>query len=155
MARAIALSQLTVRARTRAELAGKLAARNVPAETADTVLDRFEEVGLIDDASFARQWVQSRHSGRQISTRRLRQELRTKGVSDEDSAEALGEVTPEAERDVALQLAGRKLPTLERLEPEVRYRRLAGILARRGFGPGIVTGVLAEVLGRRDEPGSV
>ena len=57
VARTILLDQLTGRARSRKELADKLAAKDVPDEVATRLLDRFEEVGLVDDAAFARSWV--------------------------------------------------------------------------------------------------
>ena len=79
VAREIALRQLTVRARTRAELARALARKNVPEEVADSVLDRLTEVGLIDDAVFARDWLAA-GARRQRSRRVLLGELAEKGV---------------------------------------------------------------------------
>ena len=57
VARKILLDQLTGRARSRSDLAARLAQRDVPDEIAARLLDRFEEVGLVDDAAFARGWV--------------------------------------------------------------------------------------------------
>src|SRR5687768_13351714 len=62
VARKILLDQLTGQARSRKELADKLAAKNVPEDIASRLLDRFEEVGLIDDEAFARAWIASRGS---------------------------------------------------------------------------------------------
>ena len=87
-AREIALRRLSVRARSRKELAQDLKSRDVPAEAAAEVLDRFAEVGLINDAAFAEEWVESR--GRRAGASRLRQELRVKGVAEEHIAEAVG-----------------------------------------------------------------
>jgi len=53
VARKILLDQLTGQARSRSELAGKLAAKNVPDDIATRLHDRFEEVGLVDDEAFA------------------------------------------------------------------------------------------------------
>ncbi len=92
MARKILLDQLTGRARTRSELATKLGSRNVPDDVATRLLDRFEEVGLIDDAAFAREWVAQRQSGRGLARRALAQELRRKGIDDEVARDALDEV---------------------------------------------------------------
>ena len=80
VARTILLRRLEAAPRTRAELATTLRERNVPDEVALRVLDRFEEVGLIDDRVFARMWVESRQRGRNLSGRALRSELRRKGV---------------------------------------------------------------------------
>ena len=89
--RKILLDQLTGRARTRSELADKLAGRNVPDDVATRLLDRFEEVGLVDDGAFARTWVGQRQQGKGLSRRVLAQELRRKRIDDEVAKEALAE----------------------------------------------------------------
>src|SRR5262245_29215610 len=94
VARKILLDQLTGQARSRSELAGKLAKKGVPEEIAGRLLDRFEEVGLVDDSAFARDWVASRQAGRGLARRALAQELRRKGIDDEVAREALSEVDP-------------------------------------------------------------
>ncbi len=94
VARKILLDQLTGQARSRQELADKLAKKDVPAELATRLLDRFEEVGLIDDSAFARSWVASRQPGKGLARRALAQELRRKGIDDEVAREALDEIDP-------------------------------------------------------------
>ncbi|MGZ4438230.1 MAG: regulatory protein RecX, partial [Nocardioidaceae bacterium] len=69
VARKILLDQLTGQARSRAELTTKLARKGVPPEIGERLLDRFEEVGLVDDAAFARSWVESRQSGKGLARR--------------------------------------------------------------------------------------
>ena len=93
VARAICLRALTGAAKTRKQLADLLAKRGVPEDAALTVLDRFTEVGLIDDAAFASAWVSSRQAGRGLARRALRAELQAKGVDREVAAAALEEVT--------------------------------------------------------------
>jgi regulatory protein len=97
VAREICLRLLTDRARTRQELAHALARKGVPADAAAAVLDRFDEVGLIDDVAFAGRWVRSRHAHRGLGRRAIAVELRRKGVADDVAAEALGEVDAESE----------------------------------------------------------
>ncbi|HEY0696454.1 MAG TPA: regulatory protein RecX, partial [Micromonospora sp.] len=80
LAREICLRQLAVRPRTRAELAGAMARRGISEKVAEEVLDRYDEVGIIDDAAFARAWVSSRHHGRGLARRALANELRQRGV---------------------------------------------------------------------------
>ena len=145
VAREIALRQLTVRARTRAELARALARKNVPEEVADSVLDRLTEVGLIDDAVFARDWLAA-GGRRQKSRRVLLGELAEKGVDRELIDEAAGELEAERDYEVARGFAARKATALAGLEPAVRYRRLAGALARRGFPASVVAQVTREAL---------
>jgi regulatory protein len=143
VAREIALRRLSVRARSRKELAQDLAKRDVPAEAVKQVLDRFTEVGLIDDAAFAAQWVESR--GSRSGAIRLRQELRQKGVADEHIAEAVGGRDDDADITAARALAQRKAAAMGRLDRVVRERRLAALLGRRGFSKAVIRRVLAEV----------
>src|SRR6195952_2112278 len=109
VARKILLDQLTGRARSRSDLATKLAQRNVPDDIAGRLLDRFEEVGLVDDAAFARLWVEQRQSGRGLARRALAQELRRKGIDDDVAREALDEIDPDDEVESARVLVRRKL----------------------------------------------
>lgn len=143
---------LGVRDRTRHELEVALAKKRVPTEAADEVLDRLTEVGLIDDQRFAEAWFRGQQR-RQRSTRVLRQELRTKGVDVElvDLASSAGD--DDADLSAARALVAKKLPSLVRLSHEVRYRRLAGQLARRGFGSGVISTVLRDLPREGDDLG--
>jgi regulatory protein len=145
VAREIALRQLTVRARTRVELARALARKQVPEEVAERVLDRLTEVGLIDDAVFARDWLAA-GGRRQKSRRVLLGELAEKGVDRDLIDEAAEELEADRDYEVARGFAARKATALAGLEPAVRYRRLAGALARRGFAASVVAQVTREAL---------
>jgi regulatory protein len=147
VARLICLRQLELAPRTRAQLASTLAKKQVPVEAAQVVLDRFVEVGLVDDAEYARAWVDSRHRGRGLARRALSQELRQRGVSEPDATQALATLDPEQELATARQLVHRKLASTARLEPTARLRRLSGMLARKGYPPGLVLRVVREALG--------
>ena len=146
VARAICLRQLTLAPRTRAQLAEKLHERGVPEEAAERVLDRFAEVGLVDDAAYAEAWVRSRHSGRGLARRALAHELRGRGVADETVAEAVERLAPEEELETARALVARRLPGTHGLSPEARTRRLAGMLARKGYPAGVVWRVVGEAV---------
>ena len=146
VARAIVLRKLTAAPRTRAQLADDLRRRAVPDDVAENVLDRFTEVGLINDQAFAGEWVRSRHAQRGLSRRALAHELRKKGVADELVAEAVEEVDDEDERRAAEELVARRLPSLRRFERDVQTRRLVGMLARKGYGGGLAAAVVREVL---------
>jgi regulatory protein len=146
VARTILLDQLTGRARSRSELAGKLAAKGVPDDVADRLLSRFEEVGLIDDEAFARSWVQSRQAGKGLARRALAQELRRKGVDDEVARDALDEVDPDAEIEAARVLVRRKLRSVARVDHATAVRRLSGMLARKGYPAGVAFRVVREEL---------
>ncbi len=146
VARKILLDQLTGRARSRSELATKLSRKGVPDEVATRLLDRFEDVGLVDDEAFARSWVESRQAGKGLARRALAQELRRKGVHDEVAREVLDEVDPEDEVEAARTLVRRKLRSVARLERDAAVRRLAGMLARKGYPPGVAFRVVREEL---------
>jgi regulatory protein len=147
IAQSIALRKLSTSARSRNELQSALASRRVPSDAADQVLDRLEEVGLIDDRRFARDWVESRQARRHLSRSALRHELQAKGVSREDIDLALEDVGRDEELGAARTLAGKKLGTMADLPREVQQRRIAGALARRGFSSDIVARVLADLIG--------
>ena len=136
-ARALCLRLLTVRARTRAELAEQLTKRGYPDDVSAQVLDRLTDVGLVDDEDFAEQWVRSRRVNAGKGKRALASELRTKGVDDDVIAAALADIDADAERARAEQLVADKLRR-ERLTDETDdvkiVRRLVGMLAHRGYG---------------------
>jgi regulatory protein len=156
VARAICLRLLTLQPRTRSELATALAKRGVPDGAADTVLGRFTEVGLIDDRAFAAAWVDSRHTGRGLARRALAAELRRRGVDQEVVGEAVAVVDADAEERAARRLVDRRLPGTRRLEPPARVRRLVGMLARKGYPPGLATRVVREALAAEgDDPGEL
>ncbi len=149
--RTILLEALTGQARTRKELADKLATREVPDEVAAELLDRFTEVGLIDDGLFAQQWVESRHRSRGLAPRALAQELRRKGVGDEETKTALEQIDEGDQRAAARGLVEKKLRSMSGLDRQVATRRLAGLLARKGYAAGLAFAVVREALGDLDE----
>ncbi len=148
VARTILLNQLTGRARTRSELATKLSQREVPDDIATRLLDRFEEVGLVDDEAFARSWIASRQPGKGLARRALAQELRRKGVDDEVAREALDEIDPADEEEAARALVRKKLRSLSRVDDTTATRRLVGMLARKGYGSGVSFAVVKDELAR-------
>ncbi|MCW2777630.1 MAG: Regulatory protein recX [Frankiales bacterium] len=146
VARQVCLDQLSYTARTRAELATALDHRGVPPEAAAQVLDRFTEVGLIDDALFAQTWVTRRSAGKGLSGRALAQELRRRGVDDQTAASALATLDPDDEVAAARSLVDRKLRTTTGLDRDTRVRRLVGMLARKGYGAGLAFRVVRDAL---------
>ena len=150
VARKILLDQLTGQARSRKELSDKLASRNVPDEIATALLDRFEEVGLVDDEAFARSWIASRQPGKGLARRALAQELRRKGIDDEVARDALDEVDPADEEAAARALVRKKLRTLSRVNDTTATRRLVGMLARKGYASGLAFAVVRDELAAAD-----
>ncbi|MCU1668864.1 MAG: recX [Blastococcus sp.] len=153
VARSLCLRALTGAPKTRQQLADLLTRRGVPEPAAVAVLDRFGEVGLIDDAAFARAWVSSRQAGRGLARRALKAELRAKGVDPEVAAEAVEVVDDDDERATARLLVERRLRGMSRLDRTTATRRLIGMLARKGYGGGLAAGVVREALDRAGHTG--
>ncbi|MER6344631.1 recombination regulator RecX [Streptomyces sp. NPDC001595] len=150
-ARAICLRLLTGTPRTRKQLADALRKREIPDEVAEEVLSRFEEVGLIDDSAFADAWVESRHHGRGLARRALARELRTKGVDSTLIDAAVAQLDSEQEEATARELVARKLRATRGLDREKRLRRLAGMLARKGYPEGLALRIVRQALEEEGE----
>lgn len=144
------LRQLTSSPKSRLQLSRKLAERNVPADVAEAVLDRFEEVKLVDDADFADMWVRSRSQSRKLAKGALRRELAEKGIDEETAAGALEQLSDEDEESAARELVQRKLRGVtgfeDRAERDKTTRRLASMLARKGYQPAQAFRIVGEVL---------
>lgn len=147
VARTIVLRRLDSAPRTRHELKDLLLSRGVPEDVAERVLARFCEVGLIDDESYAMAWVESRHRARGSARPVLRRELQRKGVDAGIADEALARIDSADERDRARELVTVKRRSLLRYEPDVRVRRLVGMLQRRGYSAGVAYAVVREIEG--------
>lgn len=159
-AREVVLRQLALGPRSRGQLERKLAERQAEPELIERVLDRFEEVRLVDDAAFAEVWVRSRHRSKGLARRALGHELQQKGVDREIAAEALEAIDGEDERAAALDLVRRRLrgrtvpggaSPEARAERDKVTRRLVGMLGRKGYGGGLAFAVVKEVLAEHEE----
>ena len=151
-ARALCLRLLTARARTRAELCAQLAKRGYPDDIRDVVLDRLARVGLIDDAEFAEQWVESRRSSAGKGKRALAAELHTKGVDNDVITTVLAGIDAGVERDRAEQLVQARLRRENLDGDQARVaRRLVAMLARRGYDQTMAYNVVSVQLNRELE----
>ncbi|HZL03434.1 MAG TPA: regulatory protein RecX [Cellulomonas sp.] len=146
IARAIGLRMLAGAPRSRAELAAAMARKDVPSEVSDAVLDRFTEVGLIDDAEYARMLVRTRHGERGLARRAIGAELRRRGVDDEVATEALGDVGDDDEERAARALVRRRLAATRGLDAQTRSRRIFAALGRRGYGGTLISRLVREEL---------
>jgi len=127
-----------------------MARRDVPDDVAARVLDRFTEVGLIDDAEYARMLVRSQRESRGLGRRALAMELRRRGIDDEQAADALTQVDDESEESSARNLVRRRWRP--GLDPDVQARRLLAMLARKGYPSGLSRRVVAEMRDDRAWP---
>ena len=146
----IALRLLESAPRTRVELERALARRGVPSDAATAVLDRFTEVGLIDDEAFAQAWVTRRHNGRGLGRRALSSELTRRGVAAETVASAVATVSADDEESAARALVARRLRTMDGLPVQTQVRRLVGMLGRKGFSQALAARVAREAVAADD-----
>lgn len=152
-ARGLILARLTRGPRSKHQLAALLAQKGVPEDVALPLLDRFEEVGLIDDEAFARAFAHDRRESRGLSRSALKRELASHGVATSHIEEAIGDIQPEDDLELATALVRKRWSSVARLEPDARYRRLSGFLGRRGFsGSAISTAIRTVADEARNQP---
>jgi regulatory protein len=132
--------------RSRAELMKKLTQRGCTLDVAVTVLDRMTEVGLVDDEAYAQMLVRSQQAGRGLARSALARELRTKGIEDHLAEEAIASISEDDERARARALVDKKLRAMHGLGIQVQTRRLAGMLARKGYSSSITYAVIRDAI---------
>ena len=137
-ARNVLLHQLSRSAKSAAQLRTILEKREIPSEIAEAAIERFTEVGLIDDQAFAEMLVNSRRNIKGLSKSAIKRELNEKGVAQGYVEQALSVISPEDELQAAQGLALRRYRQMLSLTKEVRERRLAGYLQRKGYSSGVV-----------------
>ena len=144
-AKLAAADLLSRRAWTEAELTRRLTRRGAPPEVAAAVVTEMVRRGHVDDASFARHFVETRGT-RGYGAARLAADLRARGVGPGLISAALAGLEPGRELERARAIAERRLPTLARVAPERAAGRLRDHLLRRGFAAGVVMRVVREAL---------
>lgn len=145
-ARNVCLRLLTTRARSRAELARALATKDVPDEIVESVLDRYAEIGLVDDSAFAEMYVRSARR-RGLARTALGAQLRRRGLADEIVRAAVDQVDGAAEEQTARELVRRRLRGMATAPPRTRVRRLVAMLGRKGYPEGVAWRVVREEVG--------
>jgi regulatory protein len=145
-----ALLLLGVRWRSREELRRRLSSAGFDPEQISAALADLERAGLIDDARFAREVVREQAGRRLLGDRAIRSALRAKGVDPADTEEAVGQIGDERER--ALKLAGRHALRSANLSADAAYRRIVGMLLRRGYGNATAREAAGVALAGRLDP---
>ncbi len=146
-AMSLALYALAPRAKSRDELLKQLLKRGIDSEIANSVLDSLELQGLLNDLEFAKLWSESRQRSKKLSKRVIASELRSKGVSQDIINEVIDDIDDASEYVQALLLAQRKFDAISHLDPEVVYRRVSGLLMRKGYSHGICAKIMRELTG--------
>lgn len=145
-AREVVLRQLAAGPRSRATLENKLRAKEIPDDVAAVVLDRFEQLKLIDDRAYAEMFVRAKHRDRGLGRRALRMELHRKGVAAEHIDDAVAGIDGDDEERAAVELVGKRLGSALAAGPQAARRRLLGLLARRGYSSSLANRVVDEAL---------
>jgi len=145
-AKQVLLRRLSHAPRTRKELAKDLKDKDISDEVANVALDRFEEVGLINDQALASNYVASQHQRKGLGKNALRQQLRAKGVSDEVALEAISQITDDQEFQAAFALACKKIRSLQRDDAKTQLRKIVNVLARKGYSSNLAFRVAKEVI---------
>ncbi|OKL48940.1 hypothetical protein BSR29_03620 [Boudabousia liubingyangii] len=145
-AREYALRLLDQRDYPSAQIRNKLLGRGYHPEAVEEVVTRLTDAKLLDDARYAQMLARTQHQMRGLARRAIAQEMRRKGLSAAESAEALEQITDESEAQAAEKLALKKAATTVRLPNEVRRRRIASMLARRGYNASVAYRATAAAL---------
>lgn len=127
----VAYSRLAARMRTKAQLARALSQKGFDENTIQSVLDKLTEMGLLDDAQYARRLVevQQYRGGR----RRMEQKLFAHGIESATAKEAISGISDEDECARACVLAGQWIRGMKDMEAKARKQKLYQRLLRRGF----------------------
>lgn len=150
-AREAVLKILTAAQRSRRELEQSLARKGYPEDVVVQVLDRFDEVGLVDDATYAETIVRTRHAERGLARRGIAAELRRRGIDEDTAVEALDQLDPDDEREAGARLAAKLVTRTRSLDRQVRVRRAVGSLARKGYAPGLAFELVRDALATEGE----
>ncbi|GCE18823.1 regulatory protein RecX [Dictyobacter kobayashii] len=140
-----AMNYLSFRPRSREEVKRYLRQKQTPVELIDTVLERLDQLDLINDESFASFWIESRERFRPKGAQAIKNELKMKGVKREVIDEV---VTDEQDEELALRAGRKKAQSLLR-QPDVDYNafrtRLGPFLQRRGFSYEVTKHVVQQL----------
>lgn len=122
-----ALRYVALRPRSVWEMQTYLERKGADENTADTVLERLQKLGFIDDVAFARSWVANRRQLKHTSKRRLKLELNQKRVPEDIIADILTEDTRTDQESLRELIAKKR----SRYPDKTRFMQY---LARQGFG---------------------
>jgi regulatory protein len=146
IAKQVLLRRLSNAPRTRKELAQDLKKKKIEEDIAKQALDRFEELGLINDQTYSENFVANTHERRKLGKKALKQQLRSKGVSEETANQAVLQISDEDEFKSALALALKKIRSIQNDDPQTQIRKIVSLLARKGYSSSLSFQVAKEVI---------
>lgn len=135
---------LKFRLRSEKEICQRLKQKNFNEAVIKGALDFLKEYRFIDDALFAKTWIESRLK-KPLGIRKIKEELKIKGIDKEIIEDALGQIQPGySEEEVVSRLTRDRLKKPKGIEPQKAKRRVFAYLLRRGFSPDIVMDVVVN-----------
>jgi regulatory protein len=142
-----AINLLSYRARSQREIMTKMKEKGYDGSMIEKVLEKLQEYGYINDYQFSQQWVSDKQKSKKAGKNLLKQELFQKGIDRDVIQQVIDEnVHPEEEYGRAYELAEKKMRTLQKEDRKSKYRKLSGVLARKGYTFDIISKVLKEIL---------
>ncbi|PLS19574.1 recombinase RecX [Bacillus sp. M6-12] len=142
-----AVNLLSFRSRSKKELITKMKQKGYEEESINPAIEKLIYYGYLNDYQFATQWANDKQKFKQAGKNLLRQELYQKGIDKEIIEQVLEEkVDDNEEYERALQLAEKKVKTLSKDDKNAKYRKLSGLLARKGYSFDIISKVIKEVM---------
>jgi regulatory protein len=146
-----AMRALEQRMQTSRELRTRLLRKGFDSEAIDGALAKLVDYGYLNDERFAELWIENRLAHRPRGKRMLEQELRQKGVDRQIVDETVAAMEID-DRSAALELAQKRLRSVQGLPADEQRKKLTGILARKGFDFGVIRATLETVLDQEIDP---
>lgn len=138
---------LSYRARSEHEISDRLKMAGFSPQIISVAISELRRLGYLNDEDFAQSWTKSRMNSKLYGPKRIKQELRLKGIPDKIISEQLEENAASSEEyELAKKLAETKLQTYKNLDKNTGFRRLSQFLLRRGYTPSVVYDVCKDVL---------
>jgi regulatory protein len=136
---------LTLRQRTESEIVQRLVGAGFPPAVVAEAVERLKELRLVDDAEFARTWIEERMRRKGSGPAVLRAELLEKGVAPDVAEGALAEALPD-EVARATEIAAGLMSKIAGLPLPKQVSRLSSALARKGYSEEAAHEALSAVL---------
>jgi len=140
-----AMSLISIRPRSKKELKDKLILKKYDLNVIEKVIKELEKENLLDDSTFAKQWIYHRAEFSGLGKRRIEMELFKKGVSDQIIKKEVTKIDNSQEFIRAKEIADKKYPTYKDENKYKKREKLAAFLARKGYVWDVIKKVLAEL----------
>ena len=146
-----AMKYLALKDRTVSEMQTYLDGKDFGEADVDATVERLIELRLLDDRRYAQRYVETRLNAKPVSRRHLYEQLKSHGIEEQDSREAMEQTDEDDERENALSVARKFARQFKDLEPDKRRMRVMSRLLARGYGYDTARNALETALSEEDE----